>query len=123
VNNTDTVTGGPTADEPVSEPLSERDRAILTFERQHWKYAGAKESAIRGQFGISATRYYQVLNHLLDEPAALVFDAVLVARLRRLREVRRRQRLGLPDPDRDAVRTDPCRGDGTAPAAGTGIRP
>jgi hypothetical protein len=37
--------------------LAERDRAILAFERQWWKYAGAKETAIRELFGLSATRY------------------------------------------------------------------
>ena len=49
-----------------------------------WKYAGAKEQAIRAQFGMSATRYYQVLNALIDRPEALAFDPLLVKRLRRL---------------------------------------
>ena len=70
--------------------LTERGRAILVFERQWWKHAGAKEQAIRDTFGLSATRYYQLLNGLLDDPAALAFDAVLVGRLRRLRASRTR---------------------------------
>lgn len=74
------------------EPLSERDRQILTFERQWWKYAGAKEQAIRDQFGMSATRYYQVLNALIDREEALAFDPLLVKRLRRLRASRQRAR-------------------------------
>lgn len=68
------------------EALSELERAILTFERQWWKQAGAKESAIQQQFNISITRYYQVLNRLLDSPAALEAEPSLVGRLRRVRE-------------------------------------
>jgi hypothetical protein len=72
--------------------LSERDRQILAFERQWWRYAGAKEQAIRELFDMSATRYYQVLNALIDEPGALKHDPMLVKRLRRLRAARQRQR-------------------------------
>ncbi|NUR73049.1 MAG: DUF3263 domain-containing protein [Hamadaea sp.] len=72
--------------------LSDQDQAILTFERQWWKHAGAKEQAIRETFEVSATRYYQLLNKLLDDPQALAFDAVLVNRLRRLRLSRARSR-------------------------------
>jgi hypothetical protein len=72
--------------------LSDRDREILTFERQWWRYAGAKEQAIRDLFGLSATRYYQILNSLLDLPAALEHDPMLVKRLRRLRTARQRAR-------------------------------
>ncbi len=79
--------------------LSERDAAILAFERQWWKYAGAKEQAIRELFDLSATRYYQVLNALIDDPAALAHDPMLVKRLRRMRSSRQRartaRRLGL----------------------------
>lgn len=72
--------------------LSERDQQILGFERQWWKYAGAKEQAIRELFDMSATRYYQVLNALIDAPAALAFDPMLVKRLRRMRSSRQRAR-------------------------------
>jgi hypothetical protein len=72
--------------------LDRRDREILAFERQWWKYAGAKEQAIRELFDMSATRYYQVLNALIDTPAALNADPMLVKRLRRLRATRQRQR-------------------------------
>ncbi len=79
--------------EPGSSPtLSERDRAILEFERQWWKYAGAKETAVREKFDMSSTRYYQVLNALIDRPEALESDPLLVRRLRRLRSQRQRQR-------------------------------
>ena len=72
--------------------LSERDREIISFERQWWKYAGAKEQAIRELFDMSATRYYQVLNTLIDSPAALEADPMLIKRLRRLRASRQRAR-------------------------------
>ena len=74
--------------------LSDRDQAILEFERQWWKYAGAKESAVREQFDMSAVRYYRVLGALLDRPEAWAYDAMLVKRLRGLREARQRQRSG-----------------------------
>jgi hypothetical protein len=72
--------------------LSERDTGILAFERQWWKYAGAKETAIKDLFDMSATRYYQVLNALIDRPEALIADPMLVKRLRRLRSTRQRTR-------------------------------
>lgn len=72
--------------------LSQRDAQILSFERQWWKHGGAKEDAIRELFGMSGTEYYQVLNALIDSPAALVHDAMLVKRLRRLRAARQRGR-------------------------------
>ena len=76
----------------VSTELSERDLEILQFERQWWKYAGAKESAIKDLFDMSATRYYQVLNALIDNPHALEADPMLIKRLRRLRSQRQRTR-------------------------------
>ena len=72
--------------------LSERDRQILAFERRWWKYAGAKEQAIRELFDMSATRYYQLLNLLIDRPEALECDPMLVKRLRRMRSQRQRKR-------------------------------
>ena len=77
---------------PAADDLSERDREVLAFERQWWKYAGAKEQAIRELFDLSATRYYQVLNALIDSPAALAHDPMLVKRLRRMRSTRQRAR-------------------------------
>ncbi|QGN33693.1 DUF3263 domain-containing protein [Microlunatus sp. Gsoil 973] len=87
------------ANEAVSVPgddrageLSDRDAEILSFERQWWKFAGAKEQAIRDRFEMSATRYYQLLNALIDRPEALAHDPLLVKRLRRLRATRQRNR-------------------------------
>ena len=75
-----------------SSKLSERDQKMLALERQWWKYAGAKEQAIRELFDMSATQYYQVLNALIDTEDALVHDPMLVKRLRRLRTSRQRAR-------------------------------
>ena len=80
------------ADAGAASQLSPRDQEILAFERQWWKYAGAKEQAIRELFDMSATRYYQVLNALIDRPEALATDPMLVKRLRRLRSSRQRAR-------------------------------
>lgn len=78
--------------EGPTEGLSHREREILAFERQWWKYAGAKEQAIRELFDMSATRYYQLLNNLIDRREALAADPMLVKRLRRLRTTRQRAR-------------------------------
>ncbi len=84
---------GAVSSQPVETgELTERDRAILAFERQWWKYAGAKEQAVRELFDMSATRYYQLLNALIDRPEALEADPMLVKRLRRLRSARQRAR-------------------------------
>ena len=72
--------------------LTERDREMLALERLWWQYAGAKETEIRRRFDLSSTAYYQVLNRLIDEPAALEHDPLLVKRLRRLRDQRQRTR-------------------------------
>ncbi|ARU50762.1 hypothetical protein JOE63_003627 [Cellulosimicrobium cellulans] len=84
--------GDPTVQEDPSSGLSERDQEILAFERQWWKYSGAKEQAVRELFDMTATRYYQVLNALIDSPAALAHDPMLVKRLRRMRSTRQRAR-------------------------------
>jgi hypothetical protein len=81
---------GPVAE--VEDGLTPREREILAFERQWWRYAGAKEQAMRDLFAMSSTRYYQVLNALIDRTEALAHDPMLVKRLRRLRATRQRQR-------------------------------
>ena len=73
-------------------PLGIQEQQMLALERAWWKYAGAKEQAIKDLFGMSATRYYQVLNALIDTEEALAHDPMLVKRLRRLRTTRQRAR-------------------------------
>lgn len=72
--------------------LSERELAVLALEARQWRTAGAKERAIREELDLSATRYYQLLNGLLDREEALAHDPVLVNRLRRIRAAKRSQR-------------------------------
>jgi len=81
---------GPSVSE--DSPLSAREQQMLGLERQWWKYAGAKEQAIKELFDLSATHYYQLLNALIDTEAALAYDPMLVKRLRRLRTSRQRAR-------------------------------
>ena len=73
-------------------PLTNRDRAILDFERTWWSEPGPKETAIRERFELSPTRYYEIVNELLESAEAAEYDPLLVRRLRRLRDRRRRQR-------------------------------
>lgn len=78
--------------ENSAQQLSERDAAVLDFEKSWWMSRSSKEQEIRERFGLSTARYYQILNCLIDEPAALRHDPLLVKRLRRLREQRHRAR-------------------------------
>ena len=77
---------------PSLEVLSERDARILEFEHTWWQYPGAKEEAIRQLFDMSATRYYQVLNGIIDLPEAMEHSPMLVKRLRRMRDARQKAR-------------------------------
>jgi hypothetical protein len=92
--------GSKTGDRQAGSPLDPRDRAILDFERTWWREPGPKGRLIRERLGISAARYHQLLNRIIDRPEALAFDPMLVRRLRRVRDARRRRRvagqLGLP---------------------------
>ena len=73
-------------------PLTADEKAVLDFEREWWRYAGAKEQAIREHFDLSATSYYAQLNALIDDERALEYDPMLTKRLRRMRAQRQRQR-------------------------------
>jgi len=73
--------------------LSDLESRILDFEASWWRYAGAKESAIKELFDLTAPRYYQLLNDLIDRDDALVASSMLVKRLRRLREARMSTRI------------------------------
>lgn len=105
------MSNGAAAEQQSAEPdphevgadgLTRREHDILGFERQWWKYSGSKEDAIKELFGLSSTRYYQVLNALVDRPEALAADPMLVKRLRRLRASRQKaraaRRLGFEHP-------------------------
>jgi Protein of unknown function (DUF3263) len=88
------VSGGDPAGKAGADAgvLDERSRGILDFEREWWKHPGPKDRAIRERFAVSAARYHQLLNRIVDQQAAVAYDPMLVRRLRRLREERRRKR-------------------------------
>ena len=71
-----------------SNSLSDLEIRILDFESNWWRFAGAKESAIKELLDLSAPRYYQLLNDLIDREDALTASPMLVKRLRRLRAAR-----------------------------------
>lgn len=72
--------------------LTDRERAILDFERSWWTEPGPKEQSIKARFGLSPTRYYQLLNVVLNHPEAAGYDPLVVRRLRRVRDLRRKAR-------------------------------
>lgn len=90
---------GSPGDATTQGGLTKVEAAILEMEQGWWKYQGAKETAVRERFGMSLTRYYQVLNTLIDQPAAPPANPVTVNRLRRLRAERQRQRSASRDQD------------------------
>jgi hypothetical protein len=73
--------------------LSDLEVRILDFERQWWRYAGAKDVGIKEQFGLSTREYYELLNNLIDRDDALTASPLLIKRLRRLREARLAKRI------------------------------
>lgn len=72
--------------------LTDEELAMLDLERSWWKHVGAKETTIRERFDLSPTVYYARLNRLIDRPEALAADPMVVRRLQRIREMRRRHR-------------------------------
>ncbi len=74
-------------------PITERDKAMLDFERGWWAETGPKEALIRERFELSATRYYQILQDLLEDPEAMEYDPLVIRRLLRSRSRRRRERV------------------------------
>ena len=77
----------------IDTGLSDLETRILDFEANWWRYAGAKEAAIKELFDMSAPRFYQLLNDLIDRDDALFAAPMLVKRLRRLREARMSTRI------------------------------
>jgi hypothetical protein len=78
--------------ETAGSSLTDLESRILEFERNWWRFAGAKETAIKELFDLTAPRYYQLLNDLIDREDALAASPMLVKRLRRLREARMQAR-------------------------------
>ena len=74
-------------------PLTDRDRAILDFERTWWSEPGPKGAAIQARLGLSPARYYQLLAELIGSAEAQAYDPLVVRRLRKQRSSRRRARI------------------------------
>ena len=81
--------------ETAGSHLTDLETRILDFERNWWRFAGAKETAIKELFDLTAPRYYQLLNDLIYRDDALAASPMLVKRLRRLREARMQARTAL----------------------------
>ena len=92
---------GPVAEDDRAVALTDRDREILEFERSWWALDAPKEGLINERFELSVTRYYQLLGELLDSPEALEQDPMVVLRLRRRRDRRRKARFELPAHEED----------------------
>ena len=89
---TQVTRSGALPDDGAMDELSVRDREILTFERDWWQYAGAKDAAVREHLALEPEAYYRALTSIIDLPAALDHDPLLVRRLRRQRLARQRER-------------------------------
>lgn len=74
--------------------LTDRDRAILDFERSWWQTPEPKAVAIRERFQLSPARYYRLLGALVSTPEAARYDPLVVHRVRRVQARRRRARIG-----------------------------
>ncbi|MFF2275308.1 DUF3263 domain-containing protein [Agromyces sp. NPDC058126] len=79
-------------DRPAAVGLDDRQLRVLAFEARAWQQPARKAEAIRDEFDISAARYYRILGELIDSPAALRHDPMLVKRLQRMRSARRAAR-------------------------------
>ena len=77
---------------PPRGDLDDDELRLLAFERAWADRVGNREAAIRAEFGVSSARYYQMLYALIDSPIAVRHDPLLVRRLQRLRDSRRRAR-------------------------------
>jgi hypothetical protein len=80
--------------------LLEHEAVLIDFERNAFMLDGSKESNIRLDLRMSPTKYYRLLNSLIDDPAAYAYDPLTVTRLRRQRDERRRTRIEGPRVDR-----------------------
>lgn len=96
MESTGSPTAGTTSPGTSVPTLSDRDRGILDFERDWTRSAAAKDEAVLAQFGLSLARYYQLLNAVIDSPAAIAHDPLLVRRLQRVRDTRASARIMVP---------------------------
>ena len=72
--------------------LTDRDRIVLDIASTMPRNDDALRVAVRDRLDLTVTRYYQMLNALLDNPDAYSANPLLVRRLRSQRDRRRRTR-------------------------------
>jgi len=82
------------ADRPelMDRELTDLDRQILEFERDWVSHAGAKDAVLRERFDLTPSHYHQLLNRIIDLPAAEDHAPRLVRRLRAARQEQRSAR-------------------------------
>ncbi|GAA4051266.1 MULTISPECIES: DUF3263 domain-containing protein [Agromyces] len=88
-----------------TDGLDERRRRILAFEARAWRDPARKADAIRDELDLSPARYYRLLAELVDDPAALRHDPMLVKRLQRQRAARAAARAERAIPTGAAIET------------------
>jgi len=71
--------------------MSQRDEAILAFERSWWTEPGPKEVAVAQRFQLTMSEYQEALSGFIDDPDAMELDPMVVRRLRRARDKRRQE--------------------------------
>ena len=70
--------------------LSEVEQRVIDLERTWWREPGTKQNAIRRDLGVSPAAYYAKLADLVTRYDALRYDPLVIRRLRRRNDARRR---------------------------------
>jgi hypothetical protein len=83
-------------------PLTDRDKALLDFERSWWTFESPKDVLIAERFGSTPDEYAGELEELTERPEALAYDPLVVRRIARHRDRRRRDRRPGASPEQGA---------------------
>ena len=78
---------------PIAPELSDRDKAILEFERKWWRHEGAKASTAFQIFEMTEARYHQALSRLVYTEAAVLYAPDVCRRQRAKLEGTNRRRI------------------------------
>jgi hypothetical protein len=63
--------------------MTETEMAILDFEREWWRHAGARDQEVARRWGMSASKYDRRLIAIAVRPEAMAYDPLTVRRIRR----------------------------------------
>jgi hypothetical protein len=72
--------------------LTVRQKMALDIAGRRYRYEAVREQHVRERLGCTPTRFWQIVDALLDDPEALAYAPTTVRRLARLREQRRAAR-------------------------------